>query len=114
MKKVVILGSTGSIGVQALEVISKNMTKYKVIGLAAGNNTELLLKQIEEFKPKVVAALDEEGLKAISEKHKGIDFNVGQEGIQRSGHSYKRHHGGRRTCTYLRGSKARQENRLCK
>ncbi len=83
MKKVVILGSTGSIGVQALEVISKNMTKYKVIGLAAGNNTELLLKQIEEFKPKVVAALDEEGLKAISEKHKGIDFNVGQEGIKK-------------------------------
>ena len=83
MKKVVILGSIGSIGVQALDVISKNMTKYKVIGLAAGNNTELLLKQIEEFKPKVVAALDEEGLKEISEKHKGIDFNVGQEGIKR-------------------------------
>lgn len=53
MKKLIILGSTGSIGVQALEVAERN--GYKVTALAAGKNTELLEKQARKFKPDIVA-----------------------------------------------------------
>ena len=51
-RKISILGSTGSIGRQALEVIEKLNDKFKIVALAAGNNTALLNKQIEKFKPK--------------------------------------------------------------
>lgn len=53
-KKLVILGSTGSIGQQTLDVIRALPHKFKVIGLAAGSNIELLNRQIQEFKPRMV------------------------------------------------------------
>ncbi len=59
MKKITILGSTGSIGVTTLRVIKNNPEKYKVIALGAGKNIELLAEQIETFHPKAVAVLDE-------------------------------------------------------
>ncbi|MFZ2395956.1 MAG: 1-deoxy-D-xylulose-5-phosphate reductoisomerase [Smithella sp.] len=55
MKKITILGSTGSIGCSALDVIGKNPERFQVVALAAGKNIALLKKQIEKFKPKVVA-----------------------------------------------------------
>jgi 1-deoxy-D-xylulose-5-phosphate reductoisomerase len=55
MKKITILGSTGSIGLNALSVIEKNPQRFQVEALAAGSNIKLLFKQIEKFKPKVVA-----------------------------------------------------------
>jgi len=55
MKKITILGSTGSIGISALDVIEKNQQCFQVVALAAGKNINLLKKQIEKFKPKVVA-----------------------------------------------------------
>jgi 1-deoxy-D-xylulose-5-phosphate reductoisomerase len=58
MKKVAILGSTGSIGVNALKVIASNPEEYEVIALAAGKNISLLLEQIENFKPKAAAVLE--------------------------------------------------------
>ncbi len=54
MKKIAILGSTGSIGTQALEIIRNNPDKYEVAALSCGKNTELLKKQIEEFSPAMV------------------------------------------------------------
>jgi 1-deoxy-D-xylulose-5-phosphate reductoisomerase len=59
MKKIALLGSTGSIGVNALNVIRANPEKYRVVALVAGKNIELLLKQIEDFRPMAVAVLDE-------------------------------------------------------
>jgi 1-deoxy-D-xylulose-5-phosphate reductoisomerase len=59
MKRIAILGSTGSIGVTALKVIKANPEKYRVIALAAGKNIELLQKQINDFRPKAVAVLEE-------------------------------------------------------
>ena len=59
MKNLSILGSTGSIGVNALKVASAHPDKYHVIALSAGKNIDLLLKQIERFKPKAVAVLNE-------------------------------------------------------
>lgn len=59
MKKIAVLGSTGSIGTQTLEIVRTNQD-IKVTALAAGNNIELLEQQIREFSPKVVAVWKEE------------------------------------------------------
>ena len=58
MKRLSILGSTGSIGKNTLEVVSRNPGKFKVVGLAAGNNIDLLESQIKKFSPEVVAVAD--------------------------------------------------------
>lgn len=68
-KKISILGSTGSIGRQALEVIEKLQDKFEIIALTAGSNTELLNEQIKKFKPKYAYAekINEiEGAKPLS------------------------------------------------
>jgi 1-deoxy-D-xylulose-5-phosphate reductoisomerase len=55
-KRVAILGSTGSIGRQALDVIARHPERFEVAGLAAGRNVELLAQQIEQFRPRVTAS----------------------------------------------------------
>ena len=52
MKNIAILGSTGSIGTQALEIIRQNPGIFKAVALSCGKNTELLKEQIEEFKSR--------------------------------------------------------------
>lgn len=54
MKKLVVLGSTGSIGIQVLEIVRAFPEKLQVIGLAGGKNTSLLTEQVQEFKPRWV------------------------------------------------------------
>lgn len=74
MKKLIILGSTGSIGTQALDIARANPDKYTVVGLAAGSNAELLEKQAREFGVKSVALFD---TKAADElKIKLADTNI--------------------------------------
>ncbi len=60
MKKITILGSTGSIGVNALDVIGKNPGSFRVTALAAGENISLLKTQIEKFRPKAVYVKNKE------------------------------------------------------
>jgi 1-deoxy-D-xylulose-5-phosphate reductoisomerase len=59
MRRLVILGSTGSIGTQALDVVRRNPDRFQVVGLAAAQNHELLVGQIREFMPPQVAVSDE-------------------------------------------------------
>ena len=59
MRRLVILGSTGSIGTQALEVVRRNPERFEIVGLAAASSHELLVGQIREFMPPVVAVSDE-------------------------------------------------------
>ena len=74
MKKLIILGSTGSIGTQALDIVRANPDKYTIVGLAAGSNAELLEKQAREFGVKAVALFD---TKAADElKIKLADTNI--------------------------------------
>ena len=82
MKKIAILGSTGSIGTQTLEVVREN-GDIEVLGLAAGNNIKLLEQQIREFKPKVVAVWKEEKAKELRDNIKDLDVRVisGMEGL---------------------------------
>ena len=58
MKHLSILGSTGSIGTQTLEIARQFPNEFKIVGLTANKNSDLLLKQIKEFKPKAVAIMD--------------------------------------------------------
>ncbi|MBP1568871.1 MAG: 1-deoxy-D-xylulose-5-phosphate reductoisomerase [Oscillospiraceae bacterium] len=81
MKRLSILGSTGSIGTQALDVC-RNLG-YSVVALAAGTNAELLEKQAREFKPKLVALYDEKAAKGLSISLSDTDITVlgGEEGV---------------------------------
>lgn len=58
-KQIVILGSTGSIGCQTLEVIEQHPDKFKVFGLVAGSNQELLTRQAQKFRPTFTALQNE-------------------------------------------------------
>ena len=60
MKRIAILGSTGSIGRSALQVIEQFPNHFQVVALAAGKNIELLAEQIQRFRPKVAAVLNQE------------------------------------------------------
>ena len=60
MKKIAILGSTGSIGVNALDVVSKNPGALEVVALAAGKNIGVLKAQVERFRPQIVSVIDED------------------------------------------------------
>lgn len=59
MKRIVILGSTGSIGTQALDIVRQHPDRFKVVGLTANRNTEKLKEQIAEFRPEAVCITDE-------------------------------------------------------
>ena len=82
MKKIAILGSTGSIGTQTLEVVRENKD-IEVSGLAAGNNIERLEAQIREFAPEVVAVWSEERAKELADKVRDLDVKIvsGMEGL---------------------------------
>ncbi len=82
MKKISILGSTGSIGTQTLEVARENKD-IEVLGLAAGNNIKLLEQQIREFKPRIVAVWTEEKAKELRENVKDLNVKVvsGMDGL---------------------------------
>ena len=64
MKTIAILGSTGSIGTNALKVVKALGEEYRVVGLAAGRNTALLAQQAATFAPEWVYAEDREGLRS--------------------------------------------------
>ena len=81
MKRISILGSTGSIGTQALEVISDNREKFTVAALSCARSIELLCTQIEEFEPQAVCVDREEDAKFISDKYPGIEVYHGIEGL---------------------------------
>ena len=58
MKNLSILGSTGSIGTQTLDIVRRHPDKFRIVGLTANSNTELLIKQIKEFEPAETAVMD--------------------------------------------------------
>ena len=82
MKKIAILGSTGSIGTQTLEIVRENKD-IEVIGLAAGNNIKCLEEQIREFRPKIVAVWAEEKAKELRELVQDLDVKIvcGMDGL---------------------------------
>lgn len=60
MKQISLLGATGSIGVNVLEVVKQYPERYKIVAMAAGKNVELLAAQVTEFNPEIISVLDEQ------------------------------------------------------
>ena len=83
MKKILILGSTGSIGTNALELIRNNREEYQVIGISGNKNIDLLKKQIEEFKPtSIYVGLEEDALN-LKEQYPFIkEAYFGENGLE--------------------------------
>ena len=82
MKKVFVLGSTGSIGVNCLNVISNLRHDFEVAGLTVNSNTEMLLDQISQYNPKVVVVRDVNAAKKISGKiPRGCELLIGEDGL---------------------------------
>lgn len=82
MKKISILGSTGSIGTQTLDVIAMHPDSFEVEGLAAGNNTALLLEQVQRFNPRRVSVATKELADEIrSSLPSSIELFSGNEGL---------------------------------
>jgi 1-deoxy-D-xylulose-5-phosphate reductoisomerase len=72
MRSVIVLGSTGSVGTQALDVARRNPDRFRVVGLSAGSNHELLIGQIREFLPPYVAIADENVAEDLRERLAGL------------------------------------------
>lgn len=83
MRKIVLLGSTGSIGTQTLDVVRNNSKELEVVGLAANTRVEMVEKQVREFKPKYVCMFDESAAKDLKQRLSDIDIEVysGMEGL---------------------------------
>lgn len=82
MKKIAILGSTGSIGTQTLEIVRTN-GDLEVTALAAGNNIDLLEQQIREFRPKLAAVWKEERAAELKSRVRDMDIEIvsGMDGL---------------------------------
>ncbi|WP_054956108.1 1-deoxy-D-xylulose-5-phosphate reductoisomerase [Paenibacillus dakarensis] len=82
MKKISVLGSTGSIGTQTLDVVSKYRDSFQIEGLAAGSNIDLLAQQVKEFRPKKVSVATKELADRIRpDLPEGTQLYYGQEGL---------------------------------
>lgn len=82
MKKIAILGSTGSIGTQTLEIVREN-PDLEVVGLSAGSNIDLLEKQVREFQPRLVCIQSENAWKELKERLADMQTKIvyGMDGL---------------------------------
>ena len=76
MKNIAILGSTGSIGTQTLDIVDQNKEDLQVVALAAGSNITLLEKQARKYRPTLVAVWDQACAKELKENLKDTDISV--------------------------------------
>lgn len=82
MKKISVLGSTGSIGTQTLDVVAKHSDHFQIEGLAAGSNTTLLLEQVRKFRPRKISVGSRELAEQIkSEVPEGTEVFYGDQGL---------------------------------
>jgi len=81
VKRLAILGSTGSIGVQALDVAGRFPERFQVVGLAAGRNAVRVLEQIVRFRPRIVSVADEAAAREVrAAAPRGVEVLAGEEG----------------------------------
>lgn len=85
MKAITLLGSTGSIGTQTLDIVAQYPEQFRIVGLTAGRNVTLLAQQIRKFRPEIVAIGDEDKLQELQEAIADIDYQpmilVGETGV---------------------------------
>lgn len=80
MKVLSILGSTGSIGTATLDVVRHFPDRFQVVALAAGRNLELLARQMEEFRPQLVAVAEQEKALVLARRFPQVEVLAGEEG----------------------------------
>ncbi len=85
MKAITLLGSTGSIGTQTLDIVAQYPDKFKLVGLAAGKNVEMLAAQIRQFRPQIAAICDQAKLPELTEAIADLDYKpillAGEAGV---------------------------------
>ncbi|MBD2671849.1 1-deoxy-D-xylulose-5-phosphate reductoisomerase, partial [Arthrospira platensis FACHB-439] len=85
MKAITLLGSTGSIGTQTLDIVAHHPDKFKIVGLATGSNVTLLAQQVRQFRPEIVAICDQKKLWELREAIADLDpqpiIEAGESGI---------------------------------
>lgn len=81
MKKILLFGSTGSIGTQTLDIIRENPDKFRVAGLSCNSRIAELEEQIKEFRPEAICVGREADAKALREKHPGLTVFSGENGL---------------------------------
>ena len=81
MKNIYLLGATGSIGTQTLDVIRQHPDKFRLVAFSAGRNIELTKKIINEFRPAYVSVISEQSAKQLAEQYKEVEFGFGDEGL---------------------------------
>jgi 1-deoxy-D-xylulose-5-phosphate reductoisomerase len=85
VRSLAILGSTGSIGAQALDVVRRHPDRFRVVGLGAGSSHELLMGQVREFMPPIVAIADEDAAAEITQhlgSVKGVEILSGPQAME--------------------------------
>jgi len=87
MKLISILGSTGSIGRQCLDVVSRHPDRFRIVALAAGSSIETLAEQVRAFRPELVSVGDESGVRALKSRlgasnGRGPEIHVGTAGLE--------------------------------
>ncbi len=85
MKAITLLGSTGSIGTQTLDIVENHPDQFRLVGIAAGNNVALLAQQVRQFKPEIVAICNPDKLGELRNSLAGMDpmpqILAGDDGI---------------------------------
>lgn len=86
MKRLAILGSTGSVGTRTLDVVASHPDRFTVTALAAGANLDLVDQQVRRFRPRLVSVADEAGAKALARRLGGTGVEVawGADGLTRA------------------------------
>jgi 1-deoxy-D-xylulose-5-phosphate reductoisomerase len=74
VKAITLLGSTGSIGTQTLDIVEHNPDKFRIVGLAAGSNVEMLAQQVHKFRPEIVAIGNEAKLPELKAALAQLDY----------------------------------------
>jgi 1-deoxy-D-xylulose-5-phosphate reductoisomerase len=75
VKAITLLGSTGSIGTQTLDIVEHNPDKFRIVGLAAGSNAEMLARQVRQFRPEIVAIGNEAKLPELKDALANLDYH---------------------------------------
>jgi 1-deoxy-D-xylulose-5-phosphate reductoisomerase len=74
VKAITLLGSTGSIGTQTLDIVEHHPDKFRIVGLAAGSNVEMLARQVRQFRPEIVAIGNEAKLTEFKDAIADLDY----------------------------------------
>ncbi|WP_223633221.1 1-deoxy-D-xylulose-5-phosphate reductoisomerase [Planococcus sp. 4-30] len=81
VKKIILLGATGSIGVQTADIIREHPQEFSLIGFSAGKNMDITRKLIAEFTPEIVCVQQSEDAKTLKAEYPAVSFVAGAEGL---------------------------------